>query len=72
MWVIPLKIIGSTTAYIEKNKAMMNDSNVWDTHYAKKSEEEKVQMFESLTKTRIGFDVWSSHLNWFNIIGGRL
>lgn len=53
----PAKVIGSTAAYIEKNKAMMNDSNVWNTHYSQKSEAEKSQMFEVLTQKRIGFDV---------------
>ena len=53
----PAKVIGSTAAYIEKNKAMMNDSNVWNTHYAAKSEEEKAQMIDVLSKTRIGFDI---------------
>lgn len=53
----PAKIIGSTAAYIEKNRAMMDDSNVWNVHYSEKSEEEKAQMFKELSKTRIGFDV---------------
>ena len=53
----PAKIIGSTTAYIEKNRRMMNESNVWRTHYSEKSEEEKTQMIEELSKTRFGFDV---------------
>ena len=53
----PARVIGSTAAYIEKNKAMMDDSNVWNTHYAEKSEEEKAQMIDVLSKTRIGFDI---------------
>lgn len=53
----PAKVIGSASAYIEKNKAMMNDTNVWNTHYAQKSQEEKAQMLEALTKTRIGYDI---------------
>lgn len=53
----PAKVIGSTTAYIEKNKAMMNDSNVWNSHYSEKSEQEKDQMFKVLSETRIGFDI---------------
>lgn len=53
----PARVIGSVAAYIEKNKAMMNDSNVWNTHYAEKSEEEKAQMVSVLSETRIGFDV---------------
>ena len=53
----PARVIGSTAAYIEKNKAMMNDSNVWNVHYAKKSEEEKAQMLDVLSETRIGFDI---------------
>ncbi len=53
----PAKVIGSATAYIEKNKAMMNDSNVWNSHYSEKSESEKDQMFKVLSETRIGFDV---------------
>ena len=53
----PASVIGSTAAYIEKNRAMMNDSNVWNVHYAQKSEEEKAQMQKVLSETRIGFDV---------------
>ena len=53
----PAKIIGSTGDYIERNKALMNGANVWNTHYAKKSEEEKAKMLSILSETRIGFDV---------------
>ncbi len=53
----PAQIIGSTSAYIEKNKAMMNETNVWKVHYAQKSEEEKAQMYKALSETRIGFDI---------------
>ena len=53
----PAKVIGSTAAYIEKNKAMMNNSNVWNVHYAEKSEKEKAEMLDVLSETRIGFDV---------------
>ena len=53
----PARVIGSVTDYIEKNKAMMNDSNVWNVHYSEKRDEEKAQMLDELSKTRIGFDI---------------
>ena len=53
----PARVIGSASKYLEKNKAMMNENNVWNTHYAKKTEQEKAKMYEVLSETRIGFDI---------------
>lgn len=53
----PARVVSKTEDFINKNKAMMNEENVWNTHYSVKTQEEKQEMREVLSNQRIGFDV---------------
>ena len=53
----PAGFICSTEEYIEKNRKCMKKNNVWNTHYAKKSKNEKEEMAAVLSDTKIGFDI---------------
>lgn len=53
----PARVVSKTEDFINKNKAMMNEENVWNTHYSVKTAEEKQEMNEVLKSQRIGFDV---------------
>ena len=52
----PARIIGKTQDYIDKNKKLMDEGLVWNTHYSKKTNEEKDEMRSVLKKHRIGLD----------------
>ena len=53
----PARVIGTYDEFVEKNKADFESLPVWNTHYSKKSEEEKQQMRETLIKSGYGFDL---------------
>lgn len=53
----PARVIKTVTEYIEKNKNHMTSNNVWDTHYSKKSMEEKLAMKRILSDGEIGYDL---------------
>ena len=53
----PAKVIGTYDAYVEKTKAQFESLPMWDTHYSKKTDEEKQQMRKALSKGGYGFDV---------------
>lgn len=53
----PAQFICHTDEYIEKYRREMSEGNTWHTHYAEKTEAEKLEMIQVLEHTRIGFDV---------------
>lgn len=53
----PARVIKTFTDYIEENRNRMTKENVWDTHYSKKSQEEKKKMKEFLSDGGIGYDL---------------
>ena len=53
----PAKRIGSYWEYVEKNKELMKNTTVYETHWKQKSEEEKLQQYEDLKSGGFGFDV---------------
>lgn len=52
----PARIISKTEDFINKNRAILNEGIVWNTHYSLKSQEERKQMNEVLKHNRIGLD----------------
>ncbi len=52
----PARVVSTTDAYLEKNRAMMKEVLIWDTHYTKKTPEEEAEILEALKTHRIGFD----------------
>ncbi len=53
----PVRIIGSVDNYIEKNKALMKISPIYNTYWKKKSKAEKIQMKNEISIGNIGFDI---------------
>lgn len=53
----PARVIYTYDEYIAKNKKMMEDAPVFNTHYSKKTMEEKMQMRDALINGGIGFDI---------------
>lgn len=53
----PAKIIMSYDEYVEKSKSLFKQSPVYSTHYASKTEEEKLEMIEALKNGGYLFDI---------------
>ena len=53
----PAKVIGTYDAYADKIQKQFEFSPIWKTHYSKKSDEEKREMREKLSESKIGFDL---------------
>lgn len=53
----PIKIIGSLSDYIEKNKKMMTSNVVWNTYWKSKSKEEINEIKAKLSNGGWGFDL---------------
>lgn len=53
----PAQIVGTYDAFVEKTKNRFETCPVFKTHYSKKTDEEKREMKEILTKQGQGFDV---------------
>lgn len=53
----PAKVIKTVTNYIEENKGRMNNENVWNTHYSRKTQKEKDEMKKILSDGSIGYDM---------------
>lgn len=53
----PAKVIASYDDYEKKIKEQMETKPVWNTHYSKKTEAEKLEMKEALKESGYGFDI---------------
>lgn len=53
----PARVIGTYDDYVSKTKNQFETLPVWNTHYSKKTEEEKQQMKDVLSESGYGFDV---------------
>ena len=53
----PARVIGTYDDYVEKVKKQFGELPIWDTHYSKKTAEEKQQMKDVLYRSGYGFDV---------------
>ena len=53
----PAKVIGTYDDYVEKTKAQLETMPIWNTHYSKKTEDEKQQMKKALSESGYGFDI---------------
>ena len=53
----PARVLCGTEAYIERNRKIMREDNTWHTPCAEKSDEEKKEMIQVLSKIKTGFDV---------------
>ena len=53
----PARVIGTYDDFVEKNRQLFNDTPVYDTHYSKKSNQEKQKMKDDLLKSKYGFDL---------------
>lgn len=52
----PARIIGQTEDFINKNKKILDDGIVWNTHYSNKTQEERDEMNAVLKNHKIGLD----------------
>jgi len=53
----PARVIGTYDAYVEKTEKQLQDLPTWDTHYTKKTDEQKQQMRDALLDSGYGFDL---------------
>lgn len=53
----PARVIGTYDDYVEKTKAQFETMPIWNTHYSKKTDEEKRQMKKALSESGYGFDI---------------
>ena len=53
----PAKIIDTYDAYVEKTKVQFETMPIWNTHYSKKTDEEKKEMKKVLSESGYGFDI---------------
>ena len=53
----PAKVIGTYEDYVKKTKVQFETMPIWNTHYSKKTDEEKQQMKKALSESGIGFDL---------------
>ena len=53
----PARAISTYDAYVDKIQKQFKSSPKWETHYFKKSNEEKTEMRETLLESGIGFDL---------------
>ncbi len=53
----PARKIGSYRDYLERNRELIKNSPVYETHWKDKTEKEKMQQYEDLKNGGYGFDV---------------
>jgi len=53
----PARVIGTYDDYVEKSKKQLETLPTWDTHYSKKTNEEKQHMKDTLLESGYGFDI---------------
>ena len=53
----PARVIGTYDEFVEKNHQLFNEVPVYNTHYSKKTSQEKQQMKNELQNSRYGFDL---------------
>lgn len=53
----PARVIGTYDAYVDKIQKQFESSPIWKTYCLQKSDEEKREMREELSESRIGFDL---------------
>lgn len=53
----PARVVGTYEAYVEKAIKQFETLPTWDTHYSKKTDDEKQEMREALLEYGYGFDI---------------
>ena len=53
----PARVIGTYDDYVDRNRKQFETLPIWNTHYSKKSDEEKQQMRDALSESGYGFDL---------------
>lgn len=52
----PAKVVGTYDDFVKKNEELIKVVPVWNTHYSKKTDEEKKEMKQALLESGFGFD----------------
>lgn len=53
----PAKVVGTYDNYVEKIKSQFETMPIWNTHYSKKTADEKEKMKNALSESGYGFDI---------------